>query len=462
MRVVSAAGVLCLLAPSASAQLIAPTRKIVAPAIDAMDRFGHSVATDGSVALVGAIFADGRRPVSGSAFLFDVDTGTLINEMNGNDTQPEDNFANSVTLAGGLAFAGAPFNETFGQFAGTAYVFNQTNGNQIQRLRPERIIFIGEDPVGSFFGWSIDASDDWLAIGAPGDVEGANGGGGAVYIYNAITRDRVGKFFASDAGFADNLGRSVAAGENVVVAGSPFDDDRGIDSGSIYVFDASTGAQLHKISPDDGARDDLFGLTLDIDGDVIVVGAPFADAVGTDSGAVYLFDANTGQQIRKIVARETSQGDQFGSSVAIHGNLVAVGARSNDLIGDVAGAAYVFDVNTGQQIATLLADDGESGDVLGSAISISARTVLVGAEGDDDLGDFAGAAYIFTVPEIDPSSCSGADLAAPFRTVNFFDVIRYIELFNQGSSQADFALPLGSIDFFDIAAFLQIFQSGCP
>lgn len=55
-----------------------------------------------------------------------------------------------------------------------------------------------------------------------------------------------------------------------------------------------------------------------------------------------------------------------------------------------------------------------------------------------------------------------ADLAEPFGTINFFDLLAYVSLFNAGDLAADLAAPFGSLNFFDLSAFLSEFNAGCP
>lgn len=58
--------------------------------------------------------------------------------------------------------------------------------------------------------------------------------------------------------------------------------------------------------------------------------------------------------------------------------------------------------------------------------------------------------------------CSNADLAAPFGTLNFFDLLSYISAFNAGNPSADLAQPIGTLNFFDLLAFIGRFNDGCP
>ncbi|MEL7484514.1 MAG: hypothetical protein AAFN41_09180, partial [Planctomycetota bacterium] len=136
-------------------QILFEDAKLVAPGILAMEQFGHTVAIEGDFAVVGAVFDDFRGPASGSAFVFDASTGVLVDRLAGNDTAADDIFSDGLAISDGLIYAGAPRNESNGRFAGRAYVFGGPNLSQIDRFDAERIIFVGEDPVGAAIGWSI-------------------------------------------------------------------------------------------------------------------------------------------------------------------------------------------------------------------------------------------------------------------------------------------------------------------
>ncbi len=438
-------------------QTIHESMKIVPSSLQPMDFFGHDVAIDDSIAVIGAHFDDTRGQAAGALYIYDTNSGQLLHEVFGNDTTFQNNFGVSVAAQGGSAYAGAFLNDTNGILAGAAYEFDASAGSQTRRYNPFQVIFVGEQSTGSAFGFSIDTSEDWFVVGAPGDLEGANGGGGAVYIYDRASRENVGKFFAQDASFADNMGRSVAVGAGIVVAGSPFDDDRGQDSGSAYVFDASTGEQVHKLVADEISPNAMFGLALAVSRDYVIVGAPTSSAAGSASGAVYLFDFNTGQQVARILPEEISAGDRFGSSLDVEDDFLIIGSPFHQ----GTGVVYVFDLTRRIFVSELRASDAQLGDTFGNSVSISGSRVLVGAEGDDDAGDFAGAAYLFDLPD-DLRACSPADLAAPFGTLDFFDVSSFVSAAVANDPNVDFAEPFGSVDFFDVSAFLTMFQAGCP
>jgi outer membrane protein assembly factor BamB len=134
------------------------------------------------------------------------------------------------------------------------------------------------------------------------------------------------KLIASDNAAEDRFGYSVAISGTKAIVGAPRDDDRGDESGSAYLFDALTGNQLFKLNASDGADEDRFGFAVGISGNTVVVGALYDDDKGSHSGSAYLFDATTGAQLRKLVAADGTADDIFGSSVAINGNFAVVGA----------------------------------------------------------------------------------------------------------------------------------------
>ena len=110
------------------------------------------------------------------------------------------------------------------------------------------------------------------------------------------------------------------------------------------MFNATTGQQLHKLTADDAATDDLFGRAVSVSGNSIVVGAPapYDFDAGSWTGSAYVFDVNTGQQLCKLIADDAATDDRFGDSVSVSGDIIVVGASGNDDAGWDSGSAYVF------------------------------------------------------------------------------------------------------------------------
>ena len=151
------------------------------------------------------------------------------------------------------------------------------------------------------------------------------------------------KVTAADAAAYDRLGRSVAISGNTAIAGAYLADNTDRDTGSAYLFDATTGEQLHKLIPLDSAPDDIFGASVAISDTIAIVGALRNDEQGYSSGAAYLFDVTTGEQLAKLTASDAGRSDYFGWSVAISGNTAIVGAEGDDdPTGGDFGSAYLF------------------------------------------------------------------------------------------------------------------------
>jgi len=102
------------------------------------------------------------------------------------------------------------------------------------------------------------------------------------------------KLTASDGAAGDGFGNSIAMNNGIVAVGALVDDDNGDASGSVCLFDASTGAQLFKLLPSDGAAHDQFGYFIDIDNGIVAVGSPDDDDDGNKPGSAYVFDTGTG------------------------------------------------------------------------------------------------------------------------------------------------------------------------
>lgn len=67
----------------------------------------------------------------------------------------------------------------------------------------------------------------------------------------------------------------------------------------------------------------------------------------------------------------------------------------------------------------------------------------------------------FTITLISDASCSHADLAEPYESLDFFDVSAFISAFNAQDDSADFTND-GIFDFFDVSEFINAYSAGCP
>jgi len=202
----------------------------------------------------------------------------------------------------------------------------------------------------------------------------------------------------------DAFGQSIALSGDTVAIGAPHDDDKGNDSGSVYVFTRSgtTWSQQTKLTAADGAEGDVFGISIAISDDTIVIGADLNDEKALNAGAVYVFtrSGSSWSQQAKLTAADGAETDIFGVRVALSGDTVLISARrdDDDVMGIDAGSAYIF-TRTGttwQQQAKLTASDGAADDRFGRSVALDADTAVIGAMFQDDKGDNSGSAYMFT------------------------------------------------------------------
>ena len=368
--------------------------KIYADDAQEGDSFGSSVATSGDWLLVGAPAEDDNGSIAGAAYLFDRHTGQQVAKLLDPVGTANDRFGLDVAISGDKGLISAPTDTPFGPFSGSAHVFDLNTGLLLHRLLPS------DGQSGSGFAAEIDASGDRALIAADG-IE-------AAYVFDMNTGQQLFKLIGSDSAPGDFYGSAVAISSDRALVGAQFDDDLGSNSGAAFVFDLNTGQELFKLLPADGEANDWFGDAAALSDDRALIGARQDDDNGTDAGAVYVFDMSTGQQIHKLVASDGEAGDNFGTSVAISGDMALIGAwRDTNQNGALAGAAYLFDLTTGQEVTKFLASDGlPSAGFGGFAVSLSATTALVGANRDDTRGTDAGAAYVFNLFPND--DCSGA------------------------------------------------------
>jgi len=153
--------------------------------------------------------------------------------------------------------------------------------------------------------------------------------------------------------------------------------------------------QSAKVFADDADAFDRFGTSVAVDGDLIVIGASRNDDAGDESGSVYLFDGRSFTQQSKLVASDAEAFDRFGISVDAADGIVVVGANADDGLASRAGSAYLFDADTATELFQLQAGDGIAGNLFGNSVSIADGLVVVGAPGDDVNGAGSGSAYLF-------------------------------------------------------------------
>ncbi|MGE0130829.1 MAG: hypothetical protein AB7U82_22350 [Blastocatellales bacterium] len=412
--------------------ILAQQRKLIADDGAANVRFGMAVAISGDTAVIGAPDDDTPGEDQGSAYIFTRSGGvwTKQQKLTAADGAAIDGFGFSVAIYADTVVVGAPLGDVGANAdQGSAYVFTRSGGVWTQQKK----LTADDGTATNFFGLSVGIYADTVVAGAFFANVGAINHQGSAYVFtrSGANWTQQQKLIANDGEGLDFFGRSVAIYADTVVVGAITDDaGANFDQGSAYVFTRSGGVwtQQQKLTADDGAAGDEFGVSVAIDADTLVVGAPDDDIGGNfDVGSAYVFTRSGAAwtQQQKLIADDGAMVDFFGITVGVSGDTVVVGLGDDD-IGENAdqGSAYVFarSFTSGGAVWTtrqkLTASDGAAVDRFGSAVALSGDTVVVGAALDDiGANKDQGSAYVFVssagpaVAYVSAASFTGTSLA---------------------------------------------------
>ncbi len=321
------------------------------------------------------------------ATLAHADLGDELFLLRADDHFADQRLGYGVALDHQYAIVGPWRDDDIGEFNGAAYIFNVSTGEQIVKLLPEGV----RGAVSAHFGRSIAIGEDCFVIGAAGEFRGM----GAAYVFDRITFEQVLRIVPDDRAIGDHFGHVGGISGGVAIIGRSDDRDSPDGSGSAYLYEVPSGRLIRKLLPEDDIQDNDFGSSCDISGSIAIVGA--RGRYNDHPGSVYLFDTTTGKQLARIVSDHPTATDRFGAAVAIDGTTVIVGARGDDEADHLAGAAYLYDVRSGELIWKLMPDDIERGMRFGQSVAISGSTAIVGADYDDVHGSASGSAYLFDI-----------------------------------------------------------------
>jgi MYXO-CTERM domain-containing protein len=365
------------------------------------DFFGMSLSLSGDTIVVGAFMDDaGASANQGSAYVYSRSgiTWTEQQKLTASDGAEGDNFGLPVDLAGDRLVIGARNSDSPLVDQGSAYLFTRSLGAWTEHQKLTAPDGAGQD----LFGISAALSGDTLLVGASQDDVGVNPDQGSAYVFV----DQAGhwtpqqKLLAGDLDGrpGDLFGASLALSGGTAIAGAVWGDVAGhVNQGSAYVFVHNSlgwGLQQKLTAPDGGAHDG-FGGAVALSGDTAVVGAR-TDEEGRGSAYVFARQAGIWSLQQRLVAADGQPGDEFGISVRLDGDTLAVGAYGDD---GARGSVYLFTLSGGtwSEQQKLTAADAESGDGFGLSLALSGDTLVVGAY-QDDVGAATdqGSAYVFT------------------------------------------------------------------
>ena len=369
--------------------------KLTALNADEYDHFSTSVATDGDTIVVGAPGDDDGGDGAGSAYVFvrTREGWERSAKLTASDAEEQDSFGGSVAIDGDTIVVGARHDDDAGLSSGSAYVFVRTREGWEQSAKLTASDAEEQDSFGSV---AIDG--DTIVVGAFAKRNAAGRIGGAVYMFARASGGWVqsAEFLLYDTTTDDYLGISVAIDGDTIVAGAPSLDFFDGSPGAVYVYARTSmgWADSAILTTFDGGPWDSFGESVAVSGATIVVGAATEDA---ESAYVFTRSRSGWDESAKLTASDSEEQDSFGGSVAIDGDTIVVGAWGDDDAGDGAGSVYVFARARSRWVESgkLTAPDASASDFFGSQVAAAGGMILVSASGDDDGGSSSGAAYAF-------------------------------------------------------------------
>ncbi len=390
----------------------------------ANDNFGYDVAISGDYAVVGAPMVDDNSVPEGEsldqdwgqAYLFKRDQGGSNNWGYVKSLRPatvsdpqqlkgDDEFGRTVAIDGSVIVVGT---SRWKGNNGAIFIYYEDEGGAGTWGLKKQIF---HSTSNEQFAWDVAISGDYIIVGALD--YGFGDRYGAAYIYEkdhggADTWGQRKKLLApSGATVRDKLGTCVDIDGTTAVCTAP---GRGSDEyssngiGVAFVFEkdsggADTWGSTAELAEGELVQGDRFGDSVAIDGDLVMVGSP---AQNSYAGSVYIYGRDTGGADNwgrddKKTASDGEGNDRFGSSVAIDGTRAFVGAMYYDVTGtNQEGAVYGFDTTTWTEMEIITAADAATGDYFGTAIDVLGTDAIFGAKSADvSAENGTGAAYVY-------------------------------------------------------------------
>ncbi|MEM9302642.1 MAG: PKD domain-containing protein [Pseudomonadota bacterium] len=312
-----------------------------------------------------------------------------------------DRLGSAIAGSADLFVVGAPTDDSLGTDAGLVATYRIENGQPVLEASlevPDRFV------VGQF-GASIAQQGGLLTVGAPGARLAAKNAKGMTPLGAAIFerlgqdwrfKDRLRSMPADDAG--DEFGAAVAMDGDTYIVGAPGTNE---DAGAAYVFqaDGDNFVQTARVNPPTPERNQRFGGSVAVSGGKGAIGAVGGPIGGARTGTLTLIDQiqQNLMSVGTVTGSDAEDGDDFGASVSIDGETVAVGAPGTDVDGrSNAGSTWVFDFDSQiTELGRVAASDPAPNSRFGTAVETTGGNLVIGAPRARNDGAATGAVYLF-------------------------------------------------------------------
>jgi hypothetical protein len=333
-----------LAAPAALGQVDQVEKSQIPQPSPGTEVFGAVIDFDGVTLVAGSPYYDVGSGDDGAAYVWDWGPGGLGSMTMLTSPSPSSgaHFGSDVAVDGDTLVIGEEHSDLFVNDGGAVHVYVRVAG----AWTFQQTLTLASPAYFDSFGASVDLEANRLVVGGP--YHGTNRYGGA-WVFERVggVWSQAAYLVSSDLSWGDQFGADVALSGDTVLVGVPMQGGGVIDGGAAYVFRAPGGAwgQEQKLGASPGSLSALFGISVDIEGDLLLVGATATN----NSGAAYAFTRSGTAWSLEALLTAWSGGPNatFGDSVALDGDRAVVGAYQDTAQSFGEGTAYVFDRDGG-------------------------------------------------------------------------------------------------------------------
>lgn len=366
-------------------------RKFANPNPVIQDYYGDSIATFGSLVVIGNYRDSAAAQDAGEIYVFDGPSGAVLHRIKNPTPSHRDSFGLTLSITGHDVYVSAHLDDAGADDSGIVYGYSAATGARTRT-------FMNPTPAANdWFGQSTTILNDQLVVGGPGnDTDGINQSG-AVYVFNRSTGALTQTILNPSPAAQDYFGFSVATlGTNLIV-GSLGEVRGGFRAGAAYLFSGLTGQLLQTFENPAPEKDGNMGIAVaGTTENLVAVGAASDDTRARDAGAVYIFDASTGRHVSTLFDPTPFDSEAFGHTVTAVGRHIVVGNYFDDRAYlSFGGSVDIFDPVSGQLLAVFRPAGSGPRGTIGFAVAGYGNDILAGAAANDDLAPAAGTVFHF-------------------------------------------------------------------
>lgn len=372
-------------------------------------RYGRALGIDGDTTVIGEI---------GAVRVYELD-GTVVSPalaLVPTSVVPNGGgYGSAVAIDGDTIVVGAPDEDT-PDTAGAAYVFVKTSSGWVD----QGMLTVPGLAVGATFGFAVAVSGDTIVVGAPmaSNSSPLQNGSAHVFVREAGAWSLQESLEPGGSDPKDRFGYAVDAQGERLLVGAPTAQGNmlEISTGRVFVYWRNGPAWSLEDTfdlPMSITEGQWFGASVSMDDPLAVAGGPRfgTGSLGSPTVRLYERSGNDWMDRGEVSTSGVGNTSRFGRSVSLGGSLLAVGAPEDSQLGERAGAVYVFErYGSGwTAVDKLVSANGQPHDLFGQEVAVSGHRLVAGVPGDDTQEDAAGAAWLYAVRGELGEPCTQAD-----------------------------------------------------